>query len=433
MRGKRHASRSALMFMISMWMIISAILAAPAAAKWYATESSIGEPVAVRVLESSADRIVLDIEIGGFEADPVAIDGRMYYSISLPGESRLLGAGQPELPHVSRSVIIPDRGGMALRLLDAEYEEYPDLPVAPSKGNLSRTEDPATVPYSFGTVYGSADWFPSAHAQGSSPYILRDYRGMTIEALPFQTRGSDGTLRVARRMVIEIVPDGPDMTNSIDRAGPPSTIVEAFEPIYRRQFVNFGMERYIPVGERGRMLVVCYQDFMGAIQPLVDWKLQEGIPTSVLDVSAIGNTTTAIKNAIQAEYNAGGLAFVLLVGDGAQITTFQAAGGSSDPSYALLAGTDKYPEVLVGRFSAETVAQVQTQVARTIAYEKTPLAGACGMRRERASHRTRGPETTASTTTSTSGTSGPSCSTTATRWWTRSTTRPAPPPWSRPR
>ncbi len=430
MRGKRHGSRFARMFVISGWMILCAILASPAGAKWYSTESNIGEPVAVRVLESSGDRIVLDVEIGGFDADPVAIDGRTYYSISLPGESRLLDVGQPELPHVCRSVIIPDRGGMAVRLLDAEYEEYPDLPVAPSKGNLFRTEDPAMVPYTFGAAYGSTDWFPSAHAQGSSPYILRDYRGMTIEALPFQTRGSDGTLRVARRMVIEIVPGGPDMTNGIDRAGPPSMIVDAFEPIYRRQFVNFGMERYIPVGERGRMLIVCYQDFMGAIQPLVDWKLQEGIPTSVLDVSAIGNTTTAIKNAIQTEYNAGGLAFVLLVGDGAQITTFQAAGGSSDPSYALLAGTDKYR-----RSSSDAFRPRRWRKSRRRSPEPSPMKrlrrrGPCGMRRGSGVASTRGLETTESTTTSTSGISGPSCSTTATRWSTRSTIQPVPPRWS---
>jgi hypothetical protein len=375
MKGKRLGLRSTQLCILAILMILPVVLATPAGAVWHRTSAGTEAPVTVEVIESSGERIVLDIVIGGFDAEPVQIEGRTYYDISLPGESRLLGSGLPELPHVSRSVIIPDRGGMAVRMLDVELEEYPGLPVVPSKGNLSRTVDPATVPYVFGAAYASSEWFPDALARGGEPYILRDYRGMTVEALPFQARGSDGTLRVARHMTIEIVSSGPDMTNAIDRVAPPQSVVDAFQPIYEGQFVNYGMDRYTPVGERGRMLIISYHDFLGAVQPLVDWKLQEGMPTQLIDVSTIGNTAVAIKNAIQASYDAGGLAFVLLVGDGTQVASPQAAGGSSDPSYSLLAGTDRYPELLVGRFSAETVAQVQTQVARTIDYEKTPAAG----------------------------------------------------------
>jgi hypothetical protein len=63
---------------------------------------------------------------------------------------------------------------------------------------------------------------------------------------------------------------------------------------------------------------------------------------------------------------------VLLVGDSAQVATPLASGGASDPSYAKVAGHDDYPDILVGRFSAESAADVDTQVERTITYEQLP-------------------------------------------------------------
>ncbi len=40
-----------------------------------------------------------------------------------------------------------------------------------------------------------------------------------------------------------------------------------------------------------------------------------------------------------------------------------------------MAGADDYPDIVVGRFSAESAADVDTQVQRTIAYETLPATG----------------------------------------------------------
>jgi hypothetical protein len=356
--------------------MLGVMVVGAASASWISLGGPDGSGVDVRLLESTPDRIVVEYTLAGFDADPVQINGGTYYRISLPGEPTMLEAGMPELPRVNRSVIIPDASLMEVHVLEAELQDFPGLPAVPSKGNLLRTQNPDEVAYVFGGFYGSDAWFPPRLAEGGEPYILRDYRGMVIETSPFQSHGTDGTLRVARRIVVEAVAGGPGGVNAFDRSGPPTSVAEVFEPIYRRQFINYGFNRYTPVGERGRMMIICYHDFLGAMQPLIDWKLQEGIPVEVVDVSVIGNTPAAIKNAIQSSYNAGGLAFVLIVGDGTQVVSDHVNGGGSDPTYSLLAGADRYPEILVGRFSAESVAQVQTQVQRTVDYEKSPAIGA---------------------------------------------------------
>ena len=108
---------------------------------------------------------------------------------------------------------------------------------------------------------------------------------------------------------------------------------------------------------------------MAAMQPFVDWKNSIGISTTLVDVATIGNNSTSIKNYITSVYNAGNLAYVLLVGDLNEIKSPSYAGGESDPTYSTITA-DWYPDLFVGRFSAQTVAHVDTQVQRTLEYEQ---------------------------------------------------------------
>ncbi|MBD3336110.1 MAG: hypothetical protein GF355_11405, partial [Candidatus Eisenbacteria bacterium] len=249
------------LFLAVVW---SCALAGGAAAEWVSLGGAAGAEVDVQVTESSPDRIVLEYTLPGFHADPVEIDGATYYKITLPGESSLLEEGLAELPHVCRSVIIPDQAAMEASVLSADVETFAGLPVIPSKGNLLRTVDPADVPYRFDAQYEAAGWYPPQMVSVGEPYILRDYRGLVVEALPFQFDGAEGTLQVARRMTIELRANGTDLTNSFDRFGPPEKVVRGFLDLYRHHFLNWGMDRYTPVPEEGSMLVITYDAFHSA-------------------------------------------------------------------------------------------------------------------------------------------------------------------------
>jgi hypothetical protein len=364
------------LLIVCLALVLPILPAGAASAAWISLGGNEGSPVDVRVLESSPDRIVLDYTIPGFYADPIQIEGKTYYSITLPGEGRLLEKGLPELPRVSRSVIIPDQSRMEVRLVESQVTEFDGYPIAPSKGNLLRTVDPSTIPYPFDPAYQQAQWWPAETVRGGEPYVLRDYRGVAVEVTPFQAQGPTRGLRAASHIQVEITSSGIDTRNTIERTSAPDHFVAEFADIYQTHFLNWNLERYTPILDRGKMLVITYDAFHDSMVPFVEWKNQMGMPTRMVDISTIGNTSTQIDAYIDNVYNTEGIAFVLLVGDGTQIATPHAAGGASDPTYAKIVGTDNYPEIFVGRFSAETAAQVQTQVARSIAYEKTPMAGA---------------------------------------------------------
>jgi hypothetical protein len=358
-------------------LTVAGLLVAPALSPGLALAEWIdlggGDPVAVQVLQDDASRTVLEITVGGFEAEPVVIDGASYYAIGLPREGRAMEPGLPELPNVRRSLIIPDDRDMLVTVLESKFVDFADMPVAPSKGHILRTVDPATVPHTFSAFYGGQGTYPATIVEHDDPYILRDHRGMVVDANVFQYDAGRRTLRVYTRLVIEITPAGPSRINVLERRQPTTTVDPQFAGLYRSHFLNAAAgTRYTPVEEAGGMLIIAYDAYASYMQPLVEWKNQKGLPTRLVTLSEVGSTYTQIFAYIQNAYQTEDLAYVLLVGDGQHVPKY---GTDSDPAYALVAGSDSYPDLFIGRFSAEAPEHVQTQVARTIAYERDTPAG----------------------------------------------------------
>jgi len=324
--------------------------------------------VSVDVLRSNEEVTVLEFRLGSFDIETLEIDGNRYHRLLLEKEGFLLNEHEPELPYIARSIMVPDRAEKEIRFIGGNYQEF-EMNIVPSKGNLLRNQDPEQIPYGFSDVYQNDGLYPGYYSELSEPYILRDFRGQTVRAYPFQYNPVSGKLRVYHNMLFEVVTVGESSINVIDRER--NGYSRDFGEIYRRRFINFDQYRYVPLEEQGRIIVIAHDTFVDAMQPYVDWKTQKGIRTDIYPVSQVGTNPTAIKSFIQTEYDLNdGLTFVQLVGDAAQIPTFMVGGGGSDPSYSLLAGNDDYPEIFVGRFSAENVSQVETQVAKTINYER---------------------------------------------------------------
>ncbi len=331
-------------------------------------------PNDISLLQDSPGGIQLEMTLGDFEREAIVIDGNTYYQPSLKKSGLTLQKGLPQLPILAASVIIPATSKMQMQIIDSEYIDLP-MPIAPSKGSLTRDIDPASVPFTFADFYQSDSHYPEAFAELSSPFIIRDFRGITVHFYPFVYYPETGMTRVYTRLKVQLTEDGLDTNNTLTSSR--NGFAKEFASIYQGMFLNFSPAKYPSLGEQGRILVIKHSMFETAIQPWVDWKRQIGFDVSVVDVQTIGTTGAQIKTYIQNQYNQNdGLMFVQLMGDAPQIPTLSVAGGGSDPSMTLLAGNDNYPDIYIGRFSAQTVAEMQTQVERSIYYERDIQTGA---------------------------------------------------------
>lgn len=337
--------------------------------------SELGAPLAVTVVQSSDDSTVIKFEVGSFVKRAIPINGKIYYNITCGRDHYVSPRGTPALPRISRAIAIADTGALELRVISAEYKDFPNISLVPSKGQILRNVNPATVAYSFGPVYQSATWYPQQLAEVREPYILRDVRGAVVDVNAFQYNAYETTLRVYTSVVVELKRASTSGSNELVRERSSRAEIQNFNLIASRRFINYQeykaarTTRYTPVEEQGEMLIIAHDAWLDRLQSFISHKQSNGITTTAVGVSTIGNSSTAIQSYVQNFYNSHNLAYLLLVGDAAQVATAYSSGGGSDPSYALLAGNDNYPDIFVGRFSAETQAQLDTQIARTLAYE----------------------------------------------------------------
>ena len=325
------------------------------------------------IQNNSEENIEISFELSGYFLEK---NSEGDSQVSFPGGVPILKRGEPELPLMARSIMIPDFAHMDLSVISSKYFDVSIENILPSKGNLTRDIDPKTIPYVYGESYDIDAWYPERISFLREPYILRSVRGQTVVFQPFQYNPKKKLLRVYTNIKIEVRKNGESQINRLTQR-PPGASSREFEHMYHDHFINYPTNsRYDVLTEHGPMLVISYGDFMDEMQTFVDWKNYKGIPTEMVDIAEIGDVDD-MTQFISDQYYENGIAYVLLVGDIAQIETIRRSNGAgnnspSDNSLTFVSGNDSYPDLIIGRFSAETGSHVETMVNRTISYEMNP-------------------------------------------------------------
>nr|MBA3900319.1 hypothetical protein [Bacteroidota bacterium] len=125
-----------------------------------------------QLVSSTIETSTINFTIGDYILNEVKINGQAAFMPQLEGATPILRKGAPELLKLTASVIIPDDTEMQVKVISTQYTEYAGVLIAPSKGNIKRDQDPASVPYAFGEVYQRNEFFPGALAELREPYIM---------------------------------------------------------------------------------------------------------------------------------------------------------------------------------------------------------------------------------------------------------------------
>ena len=131
-----------------------------------------------------------------------------------------------------------------------------------------------------------------------------------------------------------------------------------YKNIYSSRFINYNEAgaKYNVTEEEGDLLIVCYGDYMEAMQPFVEWKNSIGRRTTMVSISDAGTSTDNVKNYLAAEYAANPqLTHVIIVGDYTHLSGkyldygnyYEDYSGRSDWWFGQLAGSDHYNELII--------------------------------------------------------------------------------------
>ncbi|MCK4979030.1 MAG: choice-of-anchor J domain-containing protein, partial [Candidatus Delongbacteria bacterium] len=173
-------------------------------------------------------------------------------------------------------------------------------------------------------------------------------------------------------LTVEVKEDFTKSTNSLTIK--PEYVVPSMNGIYKSLFINYEESKFAnQLGEFGELLVLYTSRDATVIQPYITWKREKGFKVTATQITTGTNVKTTVQNAYNSNPN---LLYVQLVGDWADIKSNTCSVTTSadpmDPDLGNVSGSDLYPELIVGRFSAATTTDVTTQVNKAINYEKYP-------------------------------------------------------------
>ncbi|MBL7896648.1 MAG: T9SS type A sorting domain-containing protein [Bacteroidia bacterium] len=339
--------------------------------------STVYSDVPVTIVSSTPKEMVIKLGHPDYTLSQVATVRGNEYKVVLKDGSSILEKGNPDLSKYSIPVSIPENCEMTFELVSAQYDEFQNILIAPSKGTLSRSININEVPFEYNSNYTQNNFFPSSAIKTSNSYFIRNMKGQNLIVNPFSYNPVTKTLRVYKNMEIKL-----SFVNSMkNKSQVKFQDDKEYTAIYNDHFINHNLAsahskiNYTPINEDGDMLVICHDAFASKMTPFVEWKNLKGLRTTMVLKSTINaNPTPAqiksyITNFITTNPN---LKYVLLVGDHQQIPASSTTVGPSDNEYTYLAGNDHYPDIFIGRFSAQTSTDVEVQVNKVINYEKYP-------------------------------------------------------------
>ncbi|MBX7181167.1 MAG: T9SS type A sorting domain-containing protein [Bacteroidia bacterium] len=318
------------------------------------------------VFHDGSDYTELEVQFASPTFRTVETSQGMAVLPSVPQTVPVLKKAAPQVLTKAVSIAIPNKAIAHVQIVAEQSTTYQNYLLAPSKGNIKRNIQPETLPYEFGPAYQSNEFYPSQAAEIGHSYVLRSIEGLCLNFYPIQYNPVSKELKVyssIRVLVSYSYPNGQDFHKP--------SLTKSFAGAFNRHFVNFSQAKYNNVGQRDKLLIIAPNSYFQTLAPFILWKQQIGYTVKLTDYATLGSAN-AMDQYIQDQYQNENIGYVLLVGDHQQIPAFNTNYGYSDNYYAMIDGNDWYPELFMGRFSAENVDQLNTMVQRVIRYEKFP-------------------------------------------------------------
>lgn len=334
-----------------------------------------GNGYEVKYDKISATTSQIQFTLGNFDLRQVNLNGTDFTKIGFDGKVYTKENGFAELPFIHASVQLSADKNVSLEITCSEFTDYDlDFPLVPSRGVIYRNQDPSQVPYIVAPQSIVNQFYPGEVSTMMDPFIVKDVRGTTVYVYPFQYNAATQSLRVYSSVTVQLTENNTASINPLKVTTP--KVYKEMEGLYKSVFVNYQSPATdLAMAEAGDILVITTARDEAAIQPLIDWKKAKGFKV-YKEVVATG---TNVKSLIQTKYNENNdILYVQLVGDWADIKCDLGGGANApmDPKLGCVVGTDNFPDIAIGRFSAATATDVTTQVNKVINYEKTPTSGA---------------------------------------------------------
>ncbi len=330
-----------------------------------------GNGYEVKLKQQTNTTTTIGFTVNEFDFKTVNLNGINFTKIIFDGKVLTKEKGFAELPFVNANVQLNPFKNVSMGVNPLEYTDIQlEFPLVPSRGVIYRNQDPTQIPYEIAPESMVDAFYPESFTNITEPYIIKDVRGTTVYFYPFQYNAVTQTLRVFTEVEVVLSQNNDESVNPLYQTS--GKYFPEMEGLYKSVFINYENSRDdLTVADAGDILVITTSRDEDAIQPYIDWKMEKGYDV----FKEVVSTGTNVKSLIQQKYDENNdINYVQLVGDWADIKCDLGGGANApmDPMLGCVVGSDSYPDIAVGRFSAGSAAQVTTQVNKSINYEMNP-------------------------------------------------------------
>ena len=100
----------------------------------------------VQLVSSTDKEIVVELTVDGYLSNNVTTPKGEAVVITNSKMMSMTQAGEPDVPSLVIPAVIGDRALMGIEVVDAQYVDYENVEIAPSKGDFPRSINPEDVP-----------------------------------------------------------------------------------------------------------------------------------------------------------------------------------------------------------------------------------------------------------------------------------------------
>ena len=323
---------------------------------------------------------------GSIESIEVSTERGTFSEIAIEGTYASGEIGNPELPASHQLLAVPFGATPRVNVInytttDYRLSDYGIGTILPHQPSVRKDQNPDEVEF----VYNAEAYQTRslASAPEASIEVQGTMRGIRIGSLvinPVSYNPASNTLRVFNNIEVEISFDG------ADRAETERMLLNTYSPyfdIVYKQMFNYRqiMDVYTDhpdlMAYPVHMIVITPENYISALQPWINWKIQKGFDVNVVTTAQAGGNYNAIQSYVQNLYNTGVSqgatpTFLILVGDTGQIpgkTSGTATQKVTDLYYGSV-DNDYFPDMFYSRMSAENTNQVTAIVNKILQYEQ---------------------------------------------------------------
>jgi hypothetical protein len=323
--------------------------------------------------------IALRVGLQDVSLRPVVTERGVFTEVEVADQGFTTAIGAARLPVLRHLIELPLGAVCAVTIENPSWAERSiDAPVQPLQPPLPKSGPRPAFAYD-AAAYARPGYGDVPVAAVEEVGILRGHRLAQLVVNPVAYDPVAGRLRTLESATVRIDFTGADRTGTdllrTRYASPP------FDGVVARTTLNGERNRYQPGGEIG-MLVIVTPAFMSDI-PLTEFiatKFERGLRVTVVSTADTGPTKELIKAYIQNAYDTWTVppTFVLLVGDTPDIPHWIGIGADSPPTdlnYTMLAGSDYFPDVEIGRLSATNPTDLHNAIAKITNFEQVGWTG----------------------------------------------------------